>query len=79
MVQVVEADIKEYVMPEHPDIIFSELLGGLGDNELEPECIKWAEKYIEYYVEMLQKKQSLFLRNILLSLDQFLVILSTNR
>jgi protein arginine N-methyltransferase 5 len=42
MVEVVEADIKEYVMPEHPDIIFSELLGGLGDNELEPECIKWA-------------------------------------
>ena len=42
MVEVVEADIKEYVMSEHPDIIFSELLGGLGDNELEPECIKWA-------------------------------------
>ena len=32
MVQVIETDIKDYVMPEHPDIIFSELLGGLGDN-----------------------------------------------
>lgn len=34
------------MMSEHPDIIFSELLGGFGDNELSPECIKWAEKYV---------------------------------
>lgn len=32
MVQVVQTDIKDYIMPEHPDIIFSELLGGFGDN-----------------------------------------------
>lgn len=42
--EIVQADIKEYVMPETPDLIFSELLGGLGDNELSPECVRWAEK-----------------------------------
>ena len=44
-VEVVKTDIKDYKMPEEPDIIFSELLGGLGDNELSPECLRWAEKY----------------------------------
>ena len=44
MVEIVETDIKTYKMPEHPDIIFSELLGGIGDNELSPECLKWAEQ-----------------------------------
>jgi len=41
-VQIVQTDIKEYVMPEKPDLIFSELLGGFGDNELSPECLRWA-------------------------------------
>jgi protein arginine N-methyltransferase 5 len=36
-------------MPEHPDIFLSELLGGFGDNELSPECLFWAEKYIINY------------------------------
>lgn len=31
-VEIVQTDIKHYKMPEKPDIIFSELLGGLGDN-----------------------------------------------
>ena len=32
MVEIVETDVKDYKMPEKPDIIFSELLGGIGDN-----------------------------------------------
>ena len=31
-VEIVLADIKHYVMPEAPDLVFSELLGGIGDN-----------------------------------------------
>ena len=31
-VKIIKADIKDYVMPEKPDIFLSELLGGFGDN-----------------------------------------------
>ena len=44
-VEVIQADIKTYQLPSHPDIIVSELLGGFGDNELSPECVRWAEKW----------------------------------
>jgi type II protein arginine methyltransferase len=44
-VEVVQTDIRNYNMPESPDLVFSELLGGIGDNELSPECLRWAEKY----------------------------------
>lgn len=43
-VKIVHTDIREYQMPEEPDIFFSELLGAFGDNELSPECLLWAEK-----------------------------------
>jgi len=43
-VEIVQADIKHYLMPQTPDIIFSELLGGFADNELSPECLKWAQQ-----------------------------------
>lgn len=57
-------------MPEAPDLIFSELLGGLGDNELSPECLRWAEKYLFLYVEMQPLRLCLCLKGILLILDR---------
>jgi hypothetical protein len=35
-VTIIHANIREYSMPEHPDIFLSELLGGFADNELSP-------------------------------------------
>lgn len=34
--KIVHTDIREYEMPEAPDVFLSELLGGFGDNELSP-------------------------------------------
>ena len=45
-IKIVHTDIKDYEMEEKPDLFFSELLGGFGDNELSPECLYWAEKYL---------------------------------
>jgi protein arginine N-methyltransferase 5 len=44
IVKIVKTDIKSLKFEEKPDIFFSELLGGFGDNELSPECLKWAEE-----------------------------------
>jgi len=35
-VKIVKTDIKSMKFEEKPDIFFSELLGGFGDNELSP-------------------------------------------
>jgi len=44
--QIFESDIRNFECSEKFDIILSELLGSFGDNELSPECLDAAEKFL---------------------------------
>ncbi|KAL3859783.1 hypothetical protein ACJMK2_009977 [Sinanodonta woodiana] len=46
-VEVVSCDMREWVAPEKADIIVSELLGSFGDNELSPECLDGAQRFLK--------------------------------
>jgi protein arginine N-methyltransferase 5 len=46
-VTVVSSDMREYDAPEKADILVSELLGSFGDNELSPECLDGAQKFLK--------------------------------
>lgn len=46
-VTVVSSDMREWVAPEKADILVSELLGSFGDNELSPECLDGAQKFLK--------------------------------
>lgn len=46
-VTVVKTDMREWEAPEKADIIVSELLGSFGDNELSPECLDGAQKFLK--------------------------------
>jgi len=46
-VTVVSSDMRHYEAPEKADILVSELLGSFGDNELSPECIDGAQKFLK--------------------------------
>ncbi|CAH1270096.1 CARM1 [Branchiostoma lanceolatum] len=46
-VTVVSCDMREWEAPEKADIIVSELLGSFGDNELSPECLDGAQKFLK--------------------------------
>lgn len=46
-VTVVSSDMRHYDAPEKADILVSELLGSFGDNELSPECIDGAQKFLK--------------------------------
>lgn len=43
---VVRSDIRELNLPETFDIVVSELLGSFGDNELSPECLDGAQRFL---------------------------------
>lgn len=45
-VTVVSCDMREWLAPEKADIIVSELLGSFGDNELSPECLDGAQRFL---------------------------------
>lgn len=45
-VKIFSGDIRNISFPEKVDIIVSELLGSIGDNELAPECLKYCENKI---------------------------------
>lgn len=45
-VEVVGEDMRFWMAPVPADIIVSELLGSFGDNELSPECLDGAQKYL---------------------------------
>jgi len=49
MVDVVSGDMREWAPPpeNYADILVSELLGSFGDNELSPECLDGAEKFLK--------------------------------
>ncbi|XP_076069556.1 protein arginine N-methyltransferase 5 [Oratosquilla oratoria] len=47
LVTVVSCDMRDWDAPEKADIIVSELLGSFGDNELSPECLDGAQKFLK--------------------------------
>lgn len=46
-VTVVSADMREWNAPELADVVVSELLGSFGDNELSPECLDGANRFLK--------------------------------
>lgn len=46
-VTVVSCDMRQWNPPEKADIMVSELLGSFGDNELSPECLDGAQKFLK--------------------------------
>ena len=47
MVTIVHQDMREWQAPEGADIMVSELLGSWGDNELSPECLDGAQRFLK--------------------------------
>ncbi|KAJ4707623.1 Protein arginine N-methyltransferase [Melia azedarach] len=47
MVTIVSCDMRHWDAPEKADILVSELLGSFGDNELSPECLEGAQRFLK--------------------------------
>lgn len=47
LVTIVSSDMRDWEAPEKADILVSELLGSFGDNELSPECLDGAQKFLK--------------------------------
>lgn len=47
VVTIVHVDMREWEAPEGADIMVSELLGSWGDNELSPECLDGAQRFLK--------------------------------
>ncbi|GLC44329.1 hypothetical protein PLESTB_000481500 [Pleodorina starrii] len=45
-VSIVSADMRHWQAPEPAEILVSELLGSFGDNELSPECLDGAQRFL---------------------------------
>ena len=43
---MVAADMRAWQAPEAADVLVSELLGSFGDNELSPECLDGAQRFL---------------------------------
>ncbi|KAL1346776.1 hypothetical protein HN51_020327 [Arachis hypogaea] len=46
-VTIVSSDMRHWNAPEKADILVSELLGSFGDNELSPECLDGAQRFLK--------------------------------
>ena len=46
-VSLVFGDMRKVSLPEEADIVVSELLGSFGDNELSPECLDGAMRFLK--------------------------------
>ncbi|KAJ8952111.1 hypothetical protein NQ314_007604 [Rhamnusium bicolor] len=46
-VTLINEDMRTYEPPEKADILVSELLGSFGDNELSPECLDGAQRFLK--------------------------------
>jgi protein arginine N-methyltransferase 5 len=46
-VKVMQGDMRSLAVPEPADIMISELLGSFGDNELSPECLDGAVRFLK--------------------------------
>lgn len=44
---IIQHDMRTWKAPEFADILVSELLGSFGDNELSPECLDGAQKFLK--------------------------------
>ncbi|KAK7320735.1 hypothetical protein VNO77_30481 [Canavalia gladiata] len=47
IVTIVTSDVRRWNAPETADILVSELLGSFGDNELSPECLDEAQRFLK--------------------------------
>ncbi|KNA06780.1 hypothetical protein SOVF_177920 isoform A [Spinacia oleracea] len=47
IVTIVSSDMRHWDAPEKADILVSELLGSFGDNELSPECLDGAQRFLK--------------------------------
>lgn len=47
LVTIVSSDMRNWDAPEKADILVSELLGSFGDNELSPECLDGAQRFLK--------------------------------
>lgn len=47
LVEVVSCDMRLWEAHEKADILVSELLGSFGDNELSPECLDGAQRFLK--------------------------------
>ncbi|GKV37749.1 hypothetical protein SLEP1_g45739 [Rubroshorea leprosula] len=47
IVSIVSCDMRCWNAPEEADILVSELLGSFGDNELSPECLDGAQRFLK--------------------------------
>ncbi|KAI7752505.1 hypothetical protein M8C21_015856 [Ambrosia artemisiifolia] len=47
LVTIVSCDMRFWEAPEKADILVSELLGSFGDNELSPECLDGAQRFLK--------------------------------
>ncbi|XP_038710078.1 protein arginine N-methyltransferase 1.5 isoform X2 [Tripterygium wilfordii] len=48
IVTIVSCDMRSWEAPEKADILVSELLGSFGDNELSPECLDGAQRFLKH-------------------------------
>lgn len=60
-VTVVSCDMREWNPPEKADILVSELLGSFGDNELSPECLDGAQKFLKRKMNLILRKNFLII------------------
>ncbi|KAF3446026.1 hypothetical protein FNV43_RR11204 [Rhamnella rubrinervis] len=47
IVTIISSDMRHWDAPEKADILVSELLGSFGDNELSPECLDGAQRFLK--------------------------------
>uniref|UniRef100_A0A0E0N9K8 Protein arginine N-methyltransferase n=1 Tax=Oryza rufipogon TaxID=4529 RepID=A0A0E0N9K8_ORYRU len=47
LVTIISSDMRCWEAPEKADILVSELLGSFGDNELSPECLDGAQRFLK--------------------------------
>ncbi|KAB1204511.1 Protein arginine N-methyltransferase 1.5 [Morella rubra] len=47
IVTIISSDMRSWDAPEKADILVSELLGSFGDNELSPECLDGAQRFLK--------------------------------
>ena len=52
--ELLYGDMRTVELPEKVDILVSELLGSFGDNELSPECLDGAERFLKCSFVILQ-------------------------
>ncbi|OII74900.1 histone methylase [Cryptosporidium ubiquitum] len=63
-VEVINSDIREIELSEKYDLIVSELMGSFGDNELSPECLIYAQKFMKPNGKMIPQRYTSYLEPI---------------